>query len=155
MVIEEDNRRIKIEDHILQGIRKYLQTSKGMNESGGLLIGREEIATGNLIIDHYTVPMAKDKSSRFRYTRTDTGHIEYYEKLNSPTPIYVYVGEWHTHPEAVPNFSGIDRQNWKRICKDEKTPDAQYHLIAGTDAFRVWRCSSSGKKIDLLCTEIW
>ena len=155
MVIEEINRKIKIEDQVLQTIRRYLQTMKNLNESGGLLIAREEIATGNLIIDHCTVPMAKDKSSRFRFTRKDTGHIEYYEGLNNPNPIYAYVGEWHTHPETVPNYSCIDGHNWKTIGKDEKTPEVQYHLIAGTEAFRVWRCSSSGKKIVLIYTEAW
>lgn len=155
MVIQETGRKIKIEEQILETIQSYLQTSITRGESGGILIGREEIASGNLIIDHCTAPMARDKSSRFRFTRKDTEHITYYEKLNDPNPIYAYVGEWHTHPEAVPHYSCIDENNWETICKDEKTPEVQYHLIAGTTAFRVWRCSSSGKNIELICTATW
>ena len=155
VIIVEGQRKIKIEHRILDIIQKYLQTSSNDEESGGLLLGREEISSGNLIVDHCSTPLEKDERSRFRFVRRDNGHIEYYEELNISKSIYLYVGEWHTHPEGVPYFSCIDETNWKIISGDKRTPEAQYHLIAGTEAFKIWRCDSAGRNISLVCTRTW
>jgi integrative and conjugative element protein (TIGR02256 family) len=31
-----------------------------------------------------------------------------------------FVGEWHTHPEAVPSPSSLDRNTWRGIARKHK-----------------------------------
>ena len=103
-----------------------------------------------------TEPMPKDKRSRNRFYRRDNGHIDFYRHLYEESQrIYAYVGEWHTHPEAVPSYSIIDLKNWKRIGNDAFHDSIQIHLIAGYDALRFWEFSSSTQAITELITIKW
>lgn len=156
MVFEYQDRQIKICDNVLCNIKKYLQYDKKSCEAGGVLIGRENISNNNLIIEFATEPMRGDKRSRYRFYRNDRGHIDFYQKLyNEYRGIYVYVGEWHTHPESIPSYSGIDSSNWNIIGNDATHNTSQLHLIAGYDALRLWEFSSTTKKVNSLYTIKW
>lgn len=156
MVFEYQDRQIKICDSVLYNIKKYLQYDRKSCEAGGVLIGRENISNNNLIIEFATEPMRGDKRSRNRFYRNDRGHIDFYQKLyNEYKGIYVYVGEWHTHPEAIPSYSVIDSINWKRIGSDATHDTSQFHLIAGYDALRLWKFSSITQKVNRLATIEW
>ena len=108
----------KISKSVFDQIYQYRQTGCLSSESGGVLIGRQIISTGNLIIDHCTVPMPLDVCKRTRYLRKDPKHIEFFTTLRQrENNIYAYVGEWHTHPELIPSYSSMDLCNWKMIGK--------------------------------------
>lgn len=68
--------------------------------------------------------------------------------------IHRYIGEWHTHPEKIPNYSGMDLKNWERIAKDLKNVEYFYHVIIGIDAYRIWQYDKDGK-ITLINTFYW
>lgn len=137
MTFSYQNYKIKISKSVLDQIYQYRQTSRLSSESGGVLIGRQIISTGNLIIDHCTFPMPLDVCKRTRYLRKDPNHIEFFTTLRQrENNIYAYVGEWHTHPELIPSYSSMDLRNWKRIGKESSM--SHFHLIAGTKAFRIW-----------------
>lgn len=66
------------------------------------------------------------------------------------------MGEWHTHPEKIPRYSGIDRNNWKRIAQNDNGNDFHYHVIAGTEAIRIWKIKCrGGLHPKLLYTAYW
>lgn len=137
MTFSYQDYKIKVSKSVLEQIYQYRQVGYLSSESGGVLIGRQIISTGNLIIDHCTVPMPLDVCKRTRYLRKDPKHIEFFTTLRQrENNIYAYVGEWHTHPELIPSYSSMDLRNWKRIGKESSAP--QFHLIAGTKAFRIW-----------------
>lgn len=137
MTFSYQNYKIKISKSVLDQIYQYRQTACLSSESGGVLIGRQIISTGNWIIDHCTVPMTLDVCKRTRYLRKDPKHIEFFSTLRQrENNIYAYVGEWHTHPELIPSYSSMDLRNWKRIGKESSI--SHFHLIAGTKAFRIW-----------------
>lgn len=138
VIIESDNRKIKIRNEVLQGICNYIQTEHSDIEAGGILIGRENRGNQNIVIEYSTEPMKEDIRSRIRYFRKDSGHVEYYKKLyDENNEIYAYYGEWHTHPEDNPSYSFVDWENWKSIAK--KDPKGiQYHIIAGRKSFVMW-----------------
>lgn len=147
MVVQDENRKIKICNSILWIIKKYIQTECKAREAGGILIGRENAGNTNLVIEFVTEPMPKDKSSRCRFLRKDIGHIEFFKKLyNENEGIYGYIGEWHTHPENIPHYSAIDSNNWKSIGKKMKNRK-QYHLIAGIQEIGIWEYNAITKKI--------
>ena len=54
MVVEHDDRKIKICNSILQIMYKYIQIVRKSCEAGGILIGRENSGNSNLIIEYVT-----------------------------------------------------------------------------------------------------
>ena len=156
MTISDEYRLIKLTLPVLEVIHYYLQDKSYMPEAGGVMIGRENISNNHLIIDHITTPLPKDKQNRTNFKRKDSGHLEYYHDLyDSNNGVYMYVGEWHTHPERIPNYSWKDLQNWKRIQKEAASCTPFYHLIAGIEAFRIWKHNDVNRTPLLLATIQW
>lgn len=77
MTFSYQDYKIKISKSVLEQIYQYRQTGSLSSESGGVLIGRQIISTGNLIIDLCTVPMPLDVCKRTRYLRKDTASQGY------------------------------------------------------------------------------
>ena len=92
MTFSYQDYKIKISKSVLDQIYQYRQTACLSSESGGVLIGRQIISTGNWIIDHCTVPMPLDVCKRTRYLRKDPKHIEFFTTLRQrENNIYAYV----------------------------------------------------------------
>lgn len=156
MVFENNGRKIKICNNVLDIIKKYIQYDRESCEAGGVLIGRENISDNNLIVEYVTEPMSGDKKSRKRFYRKDNGHIYFYKQMYEENKgIYAYVGEWHTHPEAIPLYSILDFENWKKIGRDSGHNSAHIHLIAGYEALRLWEFSENRKETTDLITIRW
>lgn len=146
MVIEDGLIKLKISDHIFEIIRPYCQMTKKMPESGGIIIGRENISNNNLIIETISEPMKYDKQKRNRFIRKDPEHIIWFEKLYEDSDKTLrYVGEWHTHPEDDPHYSLIDLNNWRRIKEEASNVVDYYHLIAGRNSVVIWKCCNDNK----------
>ena len=156
MVYVDEDRAIKISDKILLLIKAHIQDDYSKSESGGVLIARENISNNNFVIEHITTPFTGDIQSRLRYTRKDKQHVKVFQTLHQENAgIYFYIGEWHTHPEQIPNYSSIDEKNWKRIAKESAGANIFYHLIAGTIAFRMWKYERSFRTPRLIMTQSW
>ncbi|OUQ49491.1 Mov34/MPN/PAD-1 family protein [Lachnoclostridium sp. An118] len=157
IVFHDEKRVIKITNTIVDLLWNKRQLIYSYPESGGILIGRENITNNNLIIEFATSPMPEDIQKRSRFIRKDSGHLEFYQNLyNENNGIYRYVGEWHTHSERIPEYSMIDKKNWKKILKNDKCNTIQYHLIAGLEAVRIWKIKSGSIiKPQLICTQFW
>lgn len=156
MVYVDEDRAIKISDKMLLLIKTHIQDDYTKSESGGVLIARENISNSNLIIEHMTTPFTGDLQSRFGYTRQDKQHVMIFQNLYQENAgIYFYIGEWHTHPEQIPNYSSVDEKNWKRIAKENAEENIFYHLIAGTIAFRIWKYGRSFRTPRLIISQSW
>ena len=156
MIIEHDQRYIKIMHSVLLVIDKYRQFDTASCEAGGVLIGRENITNNNLIIEYASEPLACDRRTPYSFIRIDKGHVDFFNNLyNKNQEIYFYVGEWHTHPEEIPMYSIMDLLNWKRICRRIKGSHTQIHIIAGSDAICLWEFSSSTKTAKKIFTILW
>lgn len=155
MVIKNGNRKLKLCDNTLYIMKKYIQFNKSDCEAGGILIGRENSGNENFIIEFITEPMGLDKRERYRYLRKDKGHIEFYQDLyKKNNGIYAYIGEWHTHPENIPNYSCIDAINWKKIGKT-MNGGVQYHLIVGIQEVGIWEYTNHIKVIKKISSIKW
>lgn len=156
IIFLDNNRKIKITNESINKFYRYRQTSFTSSEAGGVILGREDSSTNNLIIDVVTEPYKNDKRSRYSFIRIDKEHINIYNKLNQDNNnIYMYIGEWHTHPEHSPNYSSIDSSNWLRICNENETKDYQYHIIAGIKYISIWKISKTNKSIIGVYKESW
>lgn len=135
---------------------KYVQKSFFSKESGGILIGKENKSNKNIIINHITIPLFKDKRMHNRFVRKDKRHIELFKNLYIKSDETLrYIGEWHTHPEAIPSFSSIDLKNWKKISKKSNNDNNYYHIIVGYKAIRVWEVNNNMFQVKLISTIFW
>lgn len=150
-----NNRKIKICHNITHTLFEYIQKDFFSKEAGGILIGKENKSNENIIINNITVPMPKDERKHNRFIRKDRGHIRLFENLYKESDETLrYIGEWHTHSEAIPDFSCIDLKNWKKICKASNVYDNYYHIIVGYEAIRIWEINNTFQ-VRLINTILW
>lgn len=71
MLIQNENRKIKLCNNTLQIMKNYIQKERRDCEAGGILIGRENAGNTNLIIDFITEPMPEDQRYRYKFLRKD------------------------------------------------------------------------------------
>ncbi len=108
-------------------------------EAGGILVGRILVEGNNIIIDDISEPMPTDKRKRNSFSRGPDGHQEYMnESFQREKGCCFYLGEWHTHPEKVPNPSSIDRKDWERLLKVGFESGCLFFIIVGIDDLKVW-----------------
>lgn len=147
IVFDDHDHMIEIDSQIIDRIFEYRQTDKYHMEAGGVIIGRELKSTGNLIIEEMTEPQFLDKQSRFRFERKDPAHKEYFEELYlKADKTYGYFGEWHTHPESIPDYSATDKRNWIKLYQELPQKHTLYFIIAGIDSVGVWKIERSFSK---------
>lgn len=93
----------------------------GREERGGILLGTRRGA--HFYVIDATLPMAGDQASRFSFRRGRAGHSEIARKrwLQS-RHVVDWLGEWHSHPEAIPRPSGIDLASWDQITDRRRAP---------------------------------
>lgn len=86
---------------------RFKQTNRKDTEKGGIILGR--LIDDRIHIQKLSVPSELDKSSRFNFERhrLSAQFIIDYEFVNSHGQL-IYLGEWHTHPEASPTPSPQD-----------------------------------------------
>ena len=151
-----NDNKVKICESGINTMFNHIQQGLLSKESGGILIGKENKSDENIVIKHITIPMAKDKRRYNKFIRKDKKHLDiFYELYRSSNATLRYIGEWHTHPEAVPNFSDIDLTNWEKIANDSNTFNYYIHVIAGCEAIRVWFLSCKGNNVRLISTIYW
>lgn len=99
----------------------FQQNSAEDTEAGGILIGFRR--DPHIEIVSLTTPLPKDQRSRRGFKRRDSGHQalarQHWRESNG---LLDYVGEWHSHPEARPSPSWLDRNEWKKILKSRNVP---------------------------------
>ena len=155
MKISENIQRVKIKDSVIDLFKKYIQYKQNGLESGRIIIVKENLQNKDYTIGYATEPYKNDKRKGNRFKRLDTKHIETCNSIYLRSgKIYRYVGEWHTHPEAIPQYSDIDLKNWGKIAKGSDEISLYFHIIVGYEAYRIWKYEKSGI-IELLETIYW
>lgn len=97
---------------VLNEIRTYNQDHFNKPESGGILLGMYR--GPHIEITNITTPSKGDDKGRSYFERKCQSHVDSAHEAWINNNHYVtYIGEWHTHPEAVPTPSSIDIQSWK------------------------------------------
>ena len=120
-------------------ICSYRQVTNSSAEAGGMLVGYENVETGNFTLANATEPQPSDVRTRISLVLRGQ-HREVLRKLHEP---YGYIGTWHTHPSTTPSPSSVDLRDWKKcIQKNQNCTSALVFIIAGTETYRVWLCDS-------------
>lgn len=151
----QTNGRIKIAKEPLERMLTYRQYNGQILEAGGLLVGRYIVDCNDIIIDNISVPMDKDIRRRYFFKKDTQDHQrylkEYWVKSNMSSN---YIGEWHTHPEFVPQPSVHDFTQWRKVLKETHTfSDTIFFIIVGVQSIKVWQGFCSNLNIIELFTE--
>lgn len=138
--VDDSGIRVGIGREALSLMWQHAQLEPGAIEAGGVLLGRELLTTGDLIVDTVSVPMAGDLGTTTSFFRSARAHqrliLEVWQRSEGTCG---YLGEWHTHAEAWPAPSIIDRMEWKRRLVDDVV-DARFSLflVVGTRGLGAW-----------------
>lgn len=100
----------------LRHLQGYRQLSCLAKEAGGQLFGRR-IEAG-LKITSATGPYKGDARTRTSYRsnpREANRMIDFMRQKG-----FIYLGEWHTHPERHPRPSGSDIEAFGRLCENSE-----------------------------------
>lgn len=114
-------RLVAVHQKVVETIEGWVERGSRSREAGGILIGSHR--GDHVEVSDCTVPMRRDARARTLFDRMDGGHQEAAIRAwRSSGGTDTYVGEWHTHPEAHPSPSLLDRWTWGRIMRRSREP---------------------------------
>ena len=131
--------RFVVTEHALKQMTAFRQGTWLKAEAGGVLLGRHLLESPDIIIDEVTVPQKLDLRSRFSFFRSRQHGQVALARWQAERQTLAYLGLWHTHPEADPTPSGVDRNDWEQaVAKDSFDGDRLFFPIVGIHRIRVW-----------------
>lgn len=133
---EDRKRFVVLAPEVLTVFLKYRQRFFWQPESGGILLGRRRGKHLEVLLA--TEPNLHDKRSTHSFLREAVGHAEVAQQawLKGDRQID-YLGEWHTHPQAIPIPSGIDRAEWCKLALHRHDKSRLLAIVVGTKGLRV------------------
>lgn len=131
-VISNNGILLVLSDEAITTIRKYAQNSPEKFEAGGILLGKRRL--NHFEVMHVTEPTKFDVRSRYHWIRSEKTHQDIAKRhwVESQGQIN-YIGEWHTHPEIVPNPSAIDLDEWGGLANKCAYPGGMAVIIVGIE----------------------
>lgn len=137
--------RLIIVEHAVEQMKAFAQHKWYQKEAGGVLLGRFLLDSADVVIDEITTPQDADRRSRFGFFRSKKHEMRARERWQQQSNTMAYLGLWHTHPEADPMPSSVDRTDWQQaVSKDKFEGDRLFFPIVGTHRIRIWTLSRRG-----------
>jgi len=97
---------------LLMQCNSFCQNQSFKPESGGILLG--SYRGPHIEITDITEPSRLDRQSRCGFIRKSPHHVKAdKDAWKASKGTAGYIGEWHTHPEAIPTPSYTDKYEWK------------------------------------------
>lgn len=129
----------------LERMQAFAQRRWWNAEAGGVLLGRHLLDSRDVVVDEVTTPQDSDRRSRLSFFRSRQHETLARERWLAESSTMAYLGLWHTHPEANPTPSSIDRYDWTQaVSRDTYEGDRLFFPIVGTHCIRVWTLSRRG-----------
>jgi integrative and conjugative element protein (TIGR02256 family) len=121
-----------IKASVLAHLDKNRQQSARDKEAGGQIFASYE--PGTITIRQATGPYATDHRSRYQFTPDRS--LEKRDIRKWFRKRRHYIGNWHTHPEAVPKPSRVDVKNTRARFIESDTPLLAFTMIiVGVSSF--------------------
>ena len=131
-------RYVGIAPRVTRLMQAHRQTGKCEVEAFGVLVGRTSTDMRKVWVQAATKPMVSDVRARYSFQLCDTGHQRFVNEafLRSGGSL-VYLGTWHTHPEARPEPSSVDRADWRRCIQRNRRRPLVFAIL-GTERLSVF-----------------
>jgi len=139
-------RKLILEPKVIEILRGFRQIDSAAAEAGGQLFGY--FSEDAMICSYATGPKSKDQRSRY-FFKPDA-KLEQKDIDTQFAEGMHYFGDWHTHPEANPIPSGLDKRDFNRIVRQSKKQISCFiMIIVGTSNAEpgLFVAVSNGKKI--------
>ncbi len=143
---------VKVDAVALEVMARLRQHRRRDVEAGGVLLGRYVVGCEDVIVDEVTVPMRGDRCTSTTFYRDARRHQEVIDaRWDASRGTCQYLGEWHTHPEAIPAPSDADLADWRRrLRNDQFDSDSLLFVIVGTESVRAWEGLRSSSEVRAL-----
>lgn len=135
-------------------MQHFRQIDVRASEAGGVLLGRHLHDESAIIVDAITTPLPSDRRSRTRFYRSQQHQVAIDQAWRNSHRTCTYLGEWHTHPEAIPTPSPIDHADWQRRLQADQFTEPLFFIIVGTQQTCVWEGTRSGIITPLVLYEV-
>jgi integrative and conjugative element protein (TIGR02256 family) len=109
----ESVQRVCVQAGVLAHMSRYRQHRWYAREAGGQLFGH--FNDQGIEVAKATGPYRGDQRSRYAYRSSPEKAQRTIEAMSREG--LLYLGEWHTHPEACPRASAEDRDTFARIVR--------------------------------------
>jgi integrative and conjugative element protein (TIGR02256 family) len=141
----EPGQRLIIVERAVKLMQSFAQRRWWQPEAGGVLLGRHLIDSEDIVVDEVTTPQTTDRRTRFSFFRSKKHQALARESWKEQSSTTAYLGLWHTHPEADPTPSGVDRRDWEQaLSRDTFEGERLFFTIVGTQQIRVWSLDRHG-----------
>ncbi len=129
-------------DQVVVAFSAAMHAALAGPERGGILLGRRMGGSGtggDIIIERALGPDRRDRAGRFAFTRGAHHQVTVDRAWSDSGGAVNFLGDWHSHPEAVPRPSGRDLATWARLVDlqwDEHLP--LVFVIVGANRVQSW-----------------
>src|ERR1035441_5657758 len=131
LAIGESGQHLVIQPSVLRTFTNHRQLRSDAPEAGGQLFAR--IDGANILLELATGPRKSDKRSRYSYQPDRRAEQEEIDQLHREN--LLFVGDWHTHPESIPNPSPQDIASIRdSVAKSRHHLKGFLLIIVGTGA---------------------
>ena len=118
--------------NVLQRFTKYQQTRWWHREAGGQLFARFHLP--RVTLEEATGPRRSDWRTRYSYH--PNRRAEQREIADRHPQDLHFVGDWHTHPEPIPEASTCDADSMRElVAKSKHALNGFIMIIVGTESF--------------------
>lgn len=133
----KDGKRLYISTELNQELCSFRQITSESVESAGLLIGCY-LQNGDVLVDKITIPKPSDIRTRTSFRLDAKLHqIEVDSAYEESDHLLGYIGTWHTHPQAKPVPSNIDKTDWRE--HEIENPDRPlFFIVVGLQKVSVY-----------------
>ena len=147
--------RVHLMGPAVEKLLAHRQLQDSSPEAGGVMLGRLILGTSDVVVDAVTGPCTADKYSRFTFFRSRRRAQQVVDEAwHTSRGTKIYLGDWHTHPEDIPNPSRQDLRNWRKIC-EAAVYEQKFllFLIAGRVSIRIWELSRGVSPEEIICVD--
>ncbi|PJJ18876.1 integrative and conjugative element protein (TIGR02256 family) [Janthinobacterium sp. 67] len=139
---------VHLERCVLEVFARHVQLIGSSRESGGILLGR--VRGSNLEIIEATVPSRFDERFPFLFIRKARQHRQIAdERWRCSGGTVRYLGEWHTHPEELPQPSSVDLVEWRTLSAKRNDGRPLLAVIVGRAGLHVEFINDAGQRLVL------
>lgn len=105
---------VVLPEEIIRKFRRYRQRRWYQREAGGQLFAR--LSLSRIVIEEATGPRRTDRRTRTSYVPDRAAEQREIDSRHADG--LHYVGDWHTHPEALPGPSGLDIASISELVRE-------------------------------------
>ena len=132
------SRRVRVDGDVANIWAAHRQTEADAAEAFGVLVGTTSKNRKEMWIEAVTTPKGMDQRWRTGFRLLDPAHQEFVDGMFERSEgSMIYLGTWHTHPEARPAPSDIDKNDW-RGCHRRNRDRPLAFVLVGIEEVRVY-----------------